>query len=87
MFTLGFKQVSQNTAENLFQTSGEMLNEVTNNDNDKTDQIISSSIQNKMTYSCPKDLKVNKMLSEMKTQSLLTQPDSNTEEEIKPNMN
>ena len=68
-----------------------MLNEVTNDDNDKTEQII-SSIQNTMTDTCkcPTELKVNKKVSEMKTQIQLTQTDTDTEEEkeeTKPIMN
>ena len=64
-----------------------MLNEVTNDDNDKTEEII-SSIQNTMTDKCPTELKMNRMLSE--TQIQLTQTDIDTEEEkeeYKPIMN
>ena len=57
-----------------------MLNEVTNDVNDKTEQII-SSIQNTMTDKCPTELKVNKKVSEMKTLIQLTQTDIDAEEE------
>ena len=51
IFTVGLKVVSQNTAENLFQTTGEVLNEITDNDNKKTNDII-NSINNPMTDRC-----------------------------------